>query len=70
MREFQISRSGPNVIAMCAIGLALGVSYAFGVRDLWLLAATVALWFPALAVCVFVADRITPPRLRPYQPKN
>ena len=70
LREFQIRRSAPNVITFCAIGLALGVSYAFGVRGMWLLATTVALWVPALAICVFVADRISPPKLRPYQPKK
>lgn len=65
--KFQIQRSRANVLNMCAVGLALGVSYTFGVRDLTLLVATVALWFPALLVCIFVADRLIPQRLEVYR---
>ncbi len=70
LREFQISRSRLNVLKICAIGFALGVSYAFGARDLWLLAATAALWFPALLVCILVAEHTIPQRLEPYRPRN
>lgn len=65
--QFHLFRSQGNARSLCAIVLAVVASYGLGMRGVWFLVTLAVLWFPFVHVCIFVADRIVPTRLEPYQ---
>jgi hypothetical protein len=67
LRQFQPSKTQATARSFCAIGLALAASYGLGMRGIWLLLTSAALWFPVFLICILVADRIAPLRLEPYK---
>jgi p-aminobenzoyl-glutamate transporter AbgT len=57
-------------VAWGAMGLTLIFFYVLGLRGLRLFLATVVMWFPVLLICIFVLDRLVPPRLVPYRSED
>lgn len=60
------SRQG-NAGGLAALAIAICICYLFGLKRLWLLVASVIIWFPIGVVWMFVFYRIVPPRLEPYR---
>jgi len=54
-------------IALCIV---IAVLYLFDVSGVWLIVATILLWFPAYVIWAFVFVRIVPPRFEAYVPKD
>lgn len=54
-RQMQLS----GFIALC---LTVALGYGFGLRGLWLVAATIVFWFPIYIVWEFIFARIVPTR--------
>jgi len=63
------SRQG-NIGGLAALAIAICICYLFGLRGLWLLVASVIIWFPVGVVWMFVFYRIVPPRFEPYRPPS
>jgi hypothetical protein len=53
---------------LAAITIAICICYLFGLRWLWLLFASLIMWFPVYLACMFVFTRIVPPQFELYDP--
>jgi hypothetical protein len=66
--ELQPSERQAYIGELAAIAIAICISYLFGLRGLWLLGASVVMWFPIAMAWVFVFVRIVPPKFESYRP--
>jgi len=65
-QELQPEMRQLYLAGVIGLGLTFGGSYLFGLRGLWLVAATVVLWFPITLAWDFIFVRIKPPRFEKY----
>lgn len=64
--SWQLSTLQANIGGISALAITIGISYLFGLRELWLLLASVVMWFPAFVAWMFVFYRIVSPKFEPY----
>jgi len=65
-RQFQVSRTYANAVSWSSLGFTLLFFYLLGLRGVQLLIATVVMWLPMLLICIFIFDKLIPPRLELY----
>lgn len=55
---------------LVGLGLTIVLVYLMGFRGLWLIGATVVLWFPVFIIWDFIFVRIAKPRFEAFGGKN
>lgn len=68
--KLQHSRAQLRLSGLIALCITLALLYFLGIKRVWLVVATVLLWFPLCIVWEFVFVRIVPPRFEAYVPKD
>jgi hypothetical protein len=69
-RQLMISRWHLNLAFWGGTVLTILLSFLLGVRGLRLFIAVIVLWFPVSLLCTFLLNRMIPPPLEAYVPKN
>jgi hypothetical protein len=65
-----VSRWYFNLAVGGGTGLTVLLGFFLGLRGLRLLIGVVVLWFPIVLLCTFLLNRIIPPPLEGYKPRD
>ena len=68
--QLQQSDRQLQLYGLIALSITLAGLCLLNVRGIWLVTATILLWFPVYVICCSVLDRIVPPRFEVYVPKD
>ena len=67
--ELQFSKRQARLYGYIALGITVALCYVFGLRGVWLFAATIVFWFPFLIMWIFLSVRIFTTRFERYVPR-